>query len=107
MNLHSKCTSFLQIDKDTPLTKVLHSVTASDVDVRDDGDFDFSILGRGLGYKYFRMVTPSSKKRAASSNVAELKLSRALDFSNDKTFRFTIKVAIFLNKELAMYASDY
>ena len=85
-----------QLNSTSPLTEVLLTVRASDVDIQDDNDFEFSILGKGLGYKYFRMVSAASKKRTASINTAQLKLARALDFSNDKTFLFTIKVACYL-----------
>ena len=59
--------------------------SASDLDFSDDSDFDYSILGRGVGAEYFRMVK-------SGTSTAKLRLRKAPDFKNDKTFSITIKV---------------
>lgn len=59
---------------------------ASDNDFGDDGNFEFSMLGNGLGVRLFRMVPISGTARAI------LRLKTTPSFSNDKSFDVTAKV---------------
>jgi hypothetical protein len=61
------------------------SFAASDSDFSDDNDFEFSLLGSGIGFKFFRMVK-------TGPSTANLRLKAMPGFKNDKTFSISVKV---------------
>ena len=75
----------MQVNCSTYLYSDLMSFAASDSDVTDDNDFEFSMLGSGIGSKYFRMVK-------TGPSTATLRLKNQLPFKNDKTFYMSVKV---------------
>lgn len=87
---------FFQLNKNTALTETLLTVYGYDQDVRGNSPATFSIVGGGIGQKYFRLVSRASRKRSTSGDSFDLKLKKQLDFSNDKSFQFTIQVICLL-----------
>ncbi|XP_060592560.1 uncharacterized protein LOC132747251 [Ruditapes philippinarum] len=76
----------ISINQSTCLCTDLMSFAASDSDFSDDNDFEFSLLGSGIGFKYFRMVK-------TGPSTANLRLKAMPGFKNDKTFSISVKVS--------------
>ncbi|KAH3739879.1 uncharacterized protein LOC127850876 [Dreissena polymorpha] len=86
----------IKVDSSTSPSEPLLTVTCVDGEKGNHGACAFSILGNGLGRRYFELrsvTTAGRRKRAGVKNSAVLYLREEMKLNYNKNFQFYVKVS--------------